>query len=186
MSAIYVTSDWHFMHDREFIWGPRECTDVYDMNEKIVQRHNEIVRPDDHVYVLGDLMLGRNQSAGLAYIRRLNGKIHVAVGNHDSPNRCIAYASLPNVVEVECGYRLKHGKYQYWLSHYPTLTGNHDEGKPLEHRVISLCGHVHTLDKFSDFDKGLIYHCEVDAHNLYPVPLEQIQNEIIDKVGHIR
>ena len=152
------------------------------MNEKIVQRHNEIVNWDDDVYVLGDLMLGRNQAAGLAYIRRLNGKIHVAVGNHDSSDRYKAYASLPNVVEVECAYRLKHGKYQYWLSHYPTLTGNHDEGKPLNHRVINLCGHCHTLDKFSDWDKGLIYHCEVDAHGLKPVPMEQIENEIINKL----
>lgn len=180
MSAIFITSDWHFNHDRDFIWGPRGCANVEEMNEKIVQRHNEIVRPDDHVYVLGDLMLGSDQTAGLAYIRRLNGKIHVAVGNHDSPNRCEAYTLLPNVVEVEFAYRLKHNKYQYWLSHYPTLTDNYDNSKPLNHKLINLCGHSHTKDRFFDFNKSLIYHCEVDAHDLKPVPIEQIEEEVTE------
>ena len=37
-----------------------------------------------------------------------------------------------------------------------------------------MCGHQHSKNKFSDMDKGLIYHCEVDAHNCYPVLIDNI------------
>ena len=48
--------------------------------------------------------------------------------------------------------------------------------------MINLCGHAHTLDRFTDFDKGLIYHCEVDAHDNKPVLLDDIIQEIKTKV----
>ena len=58
---------------------------------------------------------------------------------------------------------------------------NYDE-KSLKQKIINLCGHAHTLDRFADFDKGLIYHCEVDAHDNKPVLLDDIIQEIKTKV----
>ena len=31
--AIFVTSDLHFNHDKEFLYGPRNCLSVEEMNE---------------------------------------------------------------------------------------------------------------------------------------------------------
>ena len=42
MGEIFFTSDLHFMHDREFIWGPRGFKDVYEMNEAIIARLDAI------------------------------------------------------------------------------------------------------------------------------------------------
>ena len=77
MSKIFVTSDLHFGHDREFVWKVRGYNSVEDMNEQQITKWNSVVGIDDDVYVLGDLMLGNN-TAGLACLARLNGHIHCA------------------------------------------------------------------------------------------------------------
>ena len=78
--------------------------------------------------------------------------------------------------------RMKYGQNTFFLSHYPTLVGdNHEDDKPLKNCVINLCGHVHTKDKFYDWDKGLIYHVELDAHDNKPVSLDQILADITNK-----
>ena len=63
-----------------------------------------------------------------------------------------------------------------YLSQYPTLTGNFDDAK--KGGTLNLCGHIHTFDKFLDTDKGAIYHCEMDAHNCYPILLDDVITDI--------
>ena len=177
MSQIWVTSDWHFGHDKEFIWLARGFKSVWEMNEEIVYRHNEIVQPNDDVYVLGDLMLGNNK-LGLSYIKQLKGNIHVIRGNHDTSSRMNLYKECYNIVEISEGQFLNYNNYHFYLSHYPCLTANNDSDKPLKAKVISLAGHCHYENKFQDMNKGLIYHVEVDAHNCYPVLIDNIIEDI--------
>ena len=40
---IYLTSDLHFNHDREFIYKPRACESVHEMNGILITNFNEIV-----------------------------------------------------------------------------------------------------------------------------------------------
>lgn len=178
---VFITSDWHFMHNRDFIYGPRGFSSTQEMTTAIIERHNEIVRPQDHVYVLGDLMLNDN-AAGLAAIKQLKGQIHVIRGNHDTDGRMDLYSNCYNVVEVVEGKYLVYKGYHFYLSHFPCLCGNFDESKPLKNRIVSLCGHTHTQDPFLDWDKGLIFHCEVDSNNCYPWNLDDIIAKIKEKV----
>ena len=53
---IYFTSDCHFSHDKEFLWGPRGFKNQWEMNEKIIENWNAIIQPDDDVYILGDIV----------------------------------------------------------------------------------------------------------------------------------
>ena len=151
------------------------------MNAAIIERHNAIVKPDDDVYVLGDCIMNDNEE-GIKCIKQLKGKIHIIRGNHDSDARIALYKECWNVVEVCDAKYLKVGKQSFFLSHYPCLTSNFDMNKPLNRKIINLCGHVHTNDRWLDFDKGLIYHVEMDAHNCTPVLLEDIINEITEKI----
>ena len=66
---IYVTSDLHFGHDREFIWKVRGYDSVDEMNEDYVHKWNITVDNDDDVYVLGDLMLG--DKSNIEFIKRI-------------------------------------------------------------------------------------------------------------------
>jgi calcineurin-like phosphoesterase family protein len=180
--AVWLTSDWHFCHDRGFIYQPRGFKTVEEANETILQNHNALVKPDDEVFVLGDLMLNDTAST-IEALKMLTGRLHIIVGNHDTDRRLEIYSSLPNVVEVTMAKRLRYKKFHFWLSHYPTLCSNYDDDKPLYARVINLCGHSHTFDPFEDWDKGLIYHCELDAHNNRPVLIDDIIAEIKLKIS---
>ena len=173
---IWVCSDWHFSHDKEFIWKVRGFNSVTEMNEEIIKRHNSVVAEDDDVYVLGDLCLGSDTDTNKTFIESLNGKIHIVFGNHDTTKRVEMYESCKNVVEI-CGYAtvLKYNKYIFYLSHYPTSTSNYDEDKPLRACVLNICGHVHTTDKYLEMKQGQkSYHVEMEANNCYPTSLDKI------------
>ena len=47
MSKIFVTSDLHLGHDREFIWGARGYADVNEMNIKQIEKFNSVVSDED-------------------------------------------------------------------------------------------------------------------------------------------
>ena len=177
MSKIYFTSDLHFGHDREFIYKPRGFENVEDMNKTILKNYKRIVTDEDTIYILGDLMLGDND-AGIAMLRELPGHKKIILGNHDTAARIELYKTIPNTEILGYATVIKYRKMSFYLSHYPTLTSNLDEDKPLKTRTICLCGHSHYKNKFKDMDKGLVYYVEVDAHNCYPVSIDDIITEI--------
>lgn len=141
---IFVTSDWHFSHDREFVYKPRGFNSVEEMNIALVERHNSIVTPEDDVYVLGDLCLGGTDSLerNKEFISSMNGKLHIAFGNHCTDSRKKMYAELPNVVETAWAIALKYRKYHFYMSHFPTLTGNLEK-ESLKQMTLNLYGHTH-------------------------------------------
>lgn len=175
MSKIWLTSDTHFGHDKEFIWGARGFTSVDEMNIEIVKRWNEVVAPDDEVYHLGDVAMGSLEN--LEWVDNLNGNIHFIRGNHCTDNRA-ARLGATKYADV-----LKYGKYRFYLSHYPTLCANWDDNnRGLKGCTWNLCGHTHTTDPFVDMDKGLIYHIEMDAHQCRPCLLDDIIQDVTEYV----
>ena len=56
--AIWIISDTHFNHNKEFLYSPRGFNSVEEMNHAIVTLWNECVNDDDIVYHLGDVCLG--------------------------------------------------------------------------------------------------------------------------------
>lgn len=173
---IWITSDLHLNHDRPFIYQARGFDSVYDMNDTIIRNWNSVVSPDDDVYVLGDLMLNNNDA--IKIIKNLKGNIHIILGNHDTDERVRLYNSCWNVVEICYATVIKYNGYHFYLSHYPTICSNHDDDKPLRKRMINLCGHTHTTDRFIDMDKGLIYHVELDAHDMKLVSIDEIIKDL--------
>lgn len=168
-------------HDRQFIYGPRGFNSVEEMNEAIIARHNEVVGEDDDVYVLGDLMLGDNEN-GLDCIERLKGRIHIVLGNHDTNVREMKYRYLArNVVEVAAAIRLKYKKYHFFLTHFPYMTGNL-ERESLTQTTCNLHGHTHSQQKFYN-DIPFMYNVAVDAHDCYPVEIEDV---IADMEAEVR
>lgn len=148
------------------------------MNEAIVRNHNEKVQPDDTIYILGDLMLGQNYEQSLAYLKSLTGNKIFIMGNHDSNKRKELYKAAG--FQLYDALTLEYHGYHFYLSHYPTLTDNYDDcDRPLKTRILSLSGHYHTQDRFVDMRQGIpSYHVELDAHNNYPVSIEEVINDI--------
>lgn len=179
MGRIFLTSDPHMGHDREFIWKPRGYESVSTMNISQVQKWNGIIEDDDDVYVLGDVMLG--DASNIEFIKQLKGRIHIVLGNHDTAAREKMYRELPNVVEVaEVGIRLKYKKHHFVLTHYPMMTGNLEK-ESLKQMSLNLYGHTHQTSNFYN-DMPFMYHVGVDSHDGYPVLLDDIIEEMYAKV----
>ena len=181
---IWITSDWHFSHQKPFIYEQRGYESPEEMNKDIIEKFNTVVEENDDVYVLGDLCLGGSErlSENRELIKKMNGLLHIVRGNHDSDKRIEMYSTLPNVVEIQNSIYLKYEGYHFYLSHYPSMTSNYDDEKGLKHRTINLCGHSHTRDRWLNWETGS-YHCEVDAHHNNPVSLDNI---ILDMINHQR
>ena len=177
MNRIFFTADLHFGHRKEFLWRPRGFNNVQEMNEAIIKNFNEVMDWNDDLFILGDVMLNDNES-GIKLLQQIPGHKHIIIGNHDTDTRVLMYENTYNVQVDGYATVFKYGGLHFYLSHYPTLTSNHDYDKPLKARVINLCGHTHTQDRWADWDKGYIYHCELDAHNCYPILIDNIIEDI--------
>ena len=177
---IWLCSDWHFGHSRGFIYEPRGFNSIEEMNETIVRRHNFLVLPEDDVYVLGDLMLGDNEK-GIELIRQMNGKLHIAIGNHDTTPRIELYKTLPNLVDINYVHTFKYRKYNFYCSHYPTLTGNL-EAESLKQVAINLYGHTHQKHMFYE-DRPYMFHCGMDSNACYPINIDYIIDKCENKVA---
>lgn len=176
---IWLTSDTHFGHNRAFLYEPRGFTNVQDMNETIVKNWNEVVGPNDTVYLLGDVMLNNNE-IGLTLLKQLNGNIHIILGNHDTDVRAALYRECENVRSVELAAKIKYKGYHFFMTHFPCLTANLEK-ESLKQCTCNLYGHTHQKTNFFQ-DMPFMYHVGVDSHNCYPVLLDDIIEEMEAKV----
>ena len=177
--AIWITSDTHFGHNREFLYGPRGFNSIQEHDEAIIANWNAVVAPEDTVYHLGDVMLGDNEH-GMNCLQRLNGNIIIIPGNHDTDSRIALYKTLPNVkvlsTEIEelklaAAATLKYRKYNFYLSHHPTMTSNLDADPHLRANLINLYGHTHQQRHFYE-DRPYMFHVGLDSNNNTPVLLD--------------
>jgi calcineurin-like phosphoesterase family protein len=87
MPAVFLTSDTHFGHagvcrftEADGVTKIRPWTDPDEMDEEMIRRWNDRVRPNDKVYHLGDVVINRR---ALKTLHRLNGDKVLIRGNHD-------------------------------------------------------------------------------------------------------
>ena len=82
----YITSDLHWGHKNIMNFCPvsraRFRNDVDYMNQAMVQEWNDLIEPEDLVYILGDVAFLPAPKA-IEYMRRLNGRKILVQGNHD-------------------------------------------------------------------------------------------------------
>lgn len=177
---IYITSDLHLGHDRDFIYGPRGFSNIKEHDETIIKNWNEIVKNEDIVYILGDIMLNDNKK-GLAYLKSLKGKKKFIRGNHDNDERWKLIRQVGEII----GYAtiIEYNGDRFYLSHYPTITTPKDVIK--SHSLYCLYGHTHSKEKFYN-DNPNIYNVSVDANDLKPISIEDIKKNIENKKKSIK
>lgn len=82
----WVIADTHFSHQGMCQFTNYDGTKVRpwdnyeEMDEALIENWNSVVSPDDRVYLLGDVAMGRK---GLRCVERLQGRIVLVKGNHD-------------------------------------------------------------------------------------------------------
>lgn len=86
MAETFIISDSHFGHANSLTFKQsdgsplRDFSSVEEMDEHMVQCWNSVVRPEDKVIHLGDVVINKKY---LEILRRLNGKKKLIMGNHD-------------------------------------------------------------------------------------------------------
>lgn len=176
---IYFTSDWHFNHDKDFIWKKRGYNSVEEMNDDLINKICSTLDEGDELWVLGDLVMGDIDKAA-AVLSRIPYSVHFLVGNHDTLRRINLYDSL-GWVNHGRAIQVTDGSWDFYLSHYPTVTMNYDDVKK-HHPLINLHGHTHYQNKFYN-DNPYMYNVGVDSQNGYPVSIDKIKADIKEKLN---
>src|ERR1035437_4161808 len=181
--ATWYTSDLHFGHKNIIEYSNRPFKDLADMHEGLIKNWNECVRPEDTIYVLGDLSLCPFKEFE-PIVKRLNGKKILIKGNHDH-YKDGQYAKLGITVYHElkmkiCGQIVRMSHYPYALPLYKRLFAFKSELRFMQLRPprikgeFLMHGHAHTKKKMIDN----MLHVGTDAWGHYPVSSGEIESLI--------
>lgn len=173
-SKVFFTSDTHFCHSNIIRFCHRPFKDAEEMNETIIANWNSVVAPDDHVFHLGDFCFG-GAAEWTKILNRLNGKIHLIIGNHDMKN--LRQGFIKRFEEVVMQRHILIDNHSIYLNHYPFLCfcGAY------KYDTWQLFGHVHTSENMTGLDTSRLqylyptqYDVGVDNNNFTPVSYEQV------------
>lgn len=172
LSGLLQIAIRHFNHQNIIAYCPesRPFKTVAEMNEAIIQRWNSVVKEDDTVIHCGDFFMGQNKEIE-PILSKLNGKIILVRGNHDSKARREIYEK--NGVEVHDIFYLPYKGRFFIFCHFPI---SNEEFMRMVREDNSECilvyGHVH-----DNAPSGLVdgtFHAGVDTNDLTPVSLHHI------------
>jgi calcineurin-like phosphoesterase family protein len=164
MDHILYSADHHLFHDamREYApltRGQHIFASVADMNECIVETHNQHATSDTHVFVLGDFAKGGSLSELRRCFDKMVGIKHLVSGNHD--NRDVLRLDWASIRPWR---ELLDGEHAIYLSHCPA------ESSPgLDEGVYHFHGHTHAKKP----SRGRSIDVGVDAWGMRPVTAEQ-------------
>jgi calcineurin-like phosphoesterase family protein len=134
--VIFYTADLHLGHKNIIKHCNRPFSSVEEMDEHLISSWNKNVRPNDSVYILGDLIF-RSSASPDSYLSRLRGKKHLILGNHDKD--WIKKVDMSeHFISVERFAEISNSQHKITLCHYPLMSWNHmAKGSYMIH------GHIH-------------------------------------------
>lgn len=131
---IFFTADLHLYHKNIIRHCNRPWEDTKEMNEALVDNWNGVVKsPKDKVYVLGDFIWKGRLDTINRHIDKLNGKVYMIEGNHDS--RSIWNANFRWIDRLR---DIKIDGQKITLCHYPMKSW-----RAKAHGAYHLHGHTH-------------------------------------------
>ena len=162
MKDIWLISDTHFFHHNIIKYSSRPFSSVSEMNEKLIQNWNSVVKPGDKVYHLGDVYMGATIKEFASFWPRLNGKKRLVVGNHDDVKELAKGSFFEKIMLWR-----KFPEFNCLLTHVPVHQDSIRGGE------INIHGHTH--DKGSP--KGPYKSVCVELINYTPIHIEEISKE---------
>jgi len=169
---IWFTADTHLGHTNIIKYCDRPFDSIEEMDQKIINNWNKVVKPEDVVYHLGDFAWWRPKY----YREQLNGKIHLILGNHDYKRIHKGdYKLFESVNEL---FVLRYKDLDITLCHYSMRVWHKSHyNQPM------LFGHSHgTLEPYGkSFDVG------VDNNNYTPINIDEViykLSTLEDNIGY--
>lgn len=170
---IFFTADMHFGHENMISFVNyngqkiRPFNTCQECDELMIENWNSVVRPQDKIYVLGDICFNKN--LGDKIMPRLNGKKCLIRGNHD--NFKLSWYALWFYDVRGC-----HNLENYLLTHIPVHLDSKARFK------MNIHGHLHrniVYKNENEIKVPDVWYRNVcmDYNNYKPVSFEQIQHE---------
>lgn len=166
---FFYIADTHFGHENIIRFANRPYNSIDEMNSDFISKWNSKVKPDDTVYVLGDMFFRCEYAESI--LAQLKGEKHLLIGNHDESwmtkfDATPYFKSINNMITVSAG------DVGVTLCHYPLVTWPH------MNRTYMIHGHLHEETNF-DFwhllrDNDRILNAGVDINGFEPVTLEEL------------
>lgn len=177
MSDTYLISDTHFSHANILNFKDQNgryfrgdfFNDVNEMNEKMIENWNKVVRPQDKVYHLGDVGFNRNQLDKI--LPRLNGKKRLLLGNHDTFKMSFYAKHFPKIYAYK---HFKHNGVNVAVAHIPIV---------LNRRFpYMIHGHLHEKNMLEN--DGVLpdlryFNVSVEQINYTPIALETVLDKLV-------
>ena len=171
MSNIYFTYDHHFRHANIIKFCNRPFNDVEEMNEVLIERWNEKIKPEDEVYHLGDFGRTKDNKLIADVLDRLNGMKYLIVGNHEGValNNRIFFKWIKDYHELKVkDSECDSGMQRIILFHYAMRVWRGDF-----RGTWHLYGHSH--GNSPNLEDRLLFDIGVDCHNFYPLSYDEVK-----------
>ena len=209
----FVIGDTHFGHKNIIVYEPirRSIVDETKITadstfslseEKIIENWNATVNPEDHVLHLGDFVLGGTKKI-TEYAKKLNGHIHLIMGNHDSGSNAAYKNNNIDIINDIYVYDddltiIKRNRYSaaiiaqindktIMFSHVPIIkdTRYGDQySQPVKELYdiferfkcdINVHGHIHSNINQNETDESpLCVNASIEAINFKPIKIKQL------------
>jgi len=106
MANLYI-GDTHFGHSSVINFDQRPFADQDEMEQVMFHLWNSRVQKDDDVWIIGDFCY-RSDKDPVTYLRKLKGKKHLLIGNHDgaimkSPVALSYFESVERICTIHDG-----------------------------------------------------------------------------------
>ncbi|MFW6046363.1 MAG: metallophosphoesterase [Candidatus Woesearchaeota archaeon] len=159
---IYFTSDQHFYHKNVIRYCQRPYSDITQMQNDIIKKHNEVVSKKDTVYHLGDFaFLRKDQITKISgLLEKMNGEHHLILGNHDE-GKPFTYLNM-GFISIHTSLFVD----EFLLVHDPAMAVVAEDGQKV------LCGHLHELVKWVN---SKILNVGVDVWGFKPLSIDYIR-----------
>ncbi len=195
---VYFTSDTHFNHDKPFIYEARGYKNRVEHNDALIEKINELVRPEDTLFHLGDFCLNITPPEFVQILDRINCQnIAYIWGNHNSCIRkhyedSVAGEYQRKDIEV---YPYAVGKLTY-LGYYKEVIVNgqmivihhypHQIWNQMQRGAWQLSGHSHYTNPTTHVDNpsNKILDVGWDGHSK-PLSFSEIQKIMMNK-SHVK
>jgi calcineurin-like phosphoesterase family protein len=161
----FFTSDEHLDHPGIMTHSPGPFASLEERNEFIVASHNERVKANDRVYMIGDVAWKNHKQ----WVDRLNGHKILIVGNHDKMN----VEGLSAFQEVYDICRIQLNKQKIIMCHFPMESWWGKGGD-----AWMLHGHTHNIKLITN---KKIYVGVDGRRDFAPWSLEELK-EIMDEL----
>lgn len=167
----YYISDLHLGHYNIIKLCNRPFVSVEEMDETIINNWNSIVQDTDTVYIGGDFCYKSGKDP-VEYLKRLNGKKHLCIGNHDKAllKNTAARKYFESIKDI---YNIEDNGKRIVLCHYPMV-----EWDGFFRNSIHLFGHIHnnTGNVAYNIVKSIpnCYNIGADVLGFTPRTLEEI------------